>query len=112
MARIELHNLSKSCNEALILGVLADGPKHGYQVALEIEQRSGGYFKFYLGTLYPILHKLEKDGFIKGTWAPDSGRRKKLYALTDRGGVTAREVAATWRTFFQKLGGLLETIEP
>ena len=57
----EIQNLTKNCNEALILAILSKEKKHGYQIALELEERSEGLFKFNHGTLYPILHKLEKD---------------------------------------------------
>ena len=61
---VDTSNLSRSCNEALILGSLRGGPRHGYQLALEIEERSKGVFGFNHGTLYPILHRLEKAGLI------------------------------------------------
>lgn len=83
---VEAQNLTKSCNEALILACLTPGPKHGYKLALEIEQRSEGAFKFNHGTLYPILHKLEKNGLIEGRWSNDGQRRKrKRYTITRRG---------------------------
>lgn len=98
---VEAQNLTKSCNEALILASLADGPKHGYQLALDIERRGRGTFKFNHGTLYPILHKLEKEGLIRGTWSDEGQRRKrKSYALTDKGKKYARNQLASWRAFY------------
>lgn len=100
-ATVEAQNLTKSCNEALILASLAAGPKHGYQLALDIERRGGGLFKFNHGTLYPILHKLEKEDLIRGAWSDDGQRRKrKSYTLTDRGRKYAREQLASWRAFY------------
>ncbi|MFH1754247.1 MAG: PadR family transcriptional regulator [Candidatus Latescibacterota bacterium] len=101
---IETQNLSKDCNEALILGVLLCGRKHGYQLVLEVEDSSRGYFKFNHGTLYPILHKLEKEGLIDGSWIKEGSKRKrKMYALTSKGRkyITGRMVA--WRRFFDHL---------
>jgi DNA-binding PadR family transcriptional regulator len=103
VAEIEVQNLTKSCNEALILAVLVRGPRHGYQLALEIEDRSHGFFKFNHGTLYPILHKLEKEGLIRGSWASGEGRRKrKSYALTRTGRRYAAKQVAGWHQFFEQ----------
>jgi DNA-binding PadR family transcriptional regulator len=100
---VEAQNLTRNCNEALILASLATGPKHGYQLALDIEERGAGLFKFNHGTLYPILHKLEKEGLIRGTWSDDGQRRKrKSYTLTDSGRSYAREQLTSWRTFYDR----------
>ncbi len=98
---LEIQNLTRSCHEALILGVLLSGPKHGYQLALEIEELSDGEFRFNHGTLYPILHRLEKDGLIRGIWDEDSPRRKrKIYRLTRAGRRHMTEQTEQWRLFF------------
>ena len=105
---VEIQNLSKSCNEALILAALSAGPRHGYQLALDVAASSGDRFRFRHGTLYPILHKLEKDGLIAGTWSEEGRRgRRKLYALTRRGETYAAEQRASWRAF---VAGLLSVI--
>lgn len=78
-------NLSKQVNELLILATLRSGQAHGYEIALALDQESGGSFSFQHGTLYPILHRLEKDGFIEGDWDRSEGRRRKVYSLTSRG---------------------------
>jgi len=94
-------NLAKNCNEALIIAILSDGKKHGYQLALQIEEKSQGYFTFNHGTLYPILHKLEKEGIIKGSWKQEGPRRKrKYYTLTSKGKKYGREQLSEWLTFF------------
>ena len=99
-ANVEPRNLNRSCNEALILAALQDGPKHGYQLALDIEQQADGYFRVQHGTLYPILHKLEKEGLIRGTWSPGGrGRKRKSYQLTKAGHRYATEQLGAWRAF-------------
>ena len=99
---LEPQNLTRSCHEALILAILEGGERHGYQLALELEESSGGAFRFNHGTLYPILHKLEQDGLIAGVWDESSPRRKrKRYALTARGGVQLGEHRRSWRRFVQ-----------
>jgi len=97
---VEAQNLTRFCNEALILSALRDGPLHGYQLVLDIEQRSDGFFRFNHGTLYPILHKLEKEGKISGSWSPEAtGRKRKSYTLTDDGQRYVEELLASWAEF-------------
>ena len=99
----ETQNLAKNCNEALILSILASGPRHGYQLALELEEKSGGYFSFNHGTLYPILHKLEKDGLIKGSWSREESRRKKKkYSITVKGEDYLKRQMKSWKGFFDR----------
>jgi len=109
---IEIQNLTKNCNEILILASLSRGLKHGYQLALEIESLSQGRFKFNHGTLYPILHKLEKDGLIKGTWATSTTKRKrKCYALTGKGKTQAKKLTEAWVAFSNDLFHIIGGIE-
>ena len=105
-------NLARNCNEILILSILFKGKKHGYQLALEIEERSSGYFKFNHGTLYPILHKLEKEGKIKGTWKQEGPKRKrKYYSLTVKGRKYAIDQLTDWREFFGRLDEIIGEID-
>ena len=98
---LDIQNLSRSCNQALILSTLSSGPHHGYQLALELEETSDGAFRFQHGTLYPILHKLERDGLISGDWLDEPGRRRrKSYRLTDAGRTRLQEQVVAWRSFF------------
>ena len=80
-----VQGFAREINELLILSTLRAGAKHGYQVALDVETESNGLFKFRHGTLYPILHRLEGEGLIKGSWSKEGGRRRKVYTLTDTG---------------------------
>jgi PadR family transcriptional regulator PadR len=100
---LDTQNLSRSCNEVLILSTLSSGPHHGYQLALEIEEKSGGAFRFKHGTLYPILHKLENDGLIRGDWLEEEGKRKrKRYQLTAAGRSRLSEQVVEWSEFFER----------
>lgn len=84
-------------------------PLHGYQVALEVEERSGGFFPFSHGTLYPILHRLERDGLIAGQWSdPAKGRPRKEYALTEAGRVHASTLREEWRQLSDRLRSFLD----
>ena len=105
---LEKQNLTKGCNEALILAALKAGPRHGYQLALDIEEASEGFFKFNHGTLYPILHKLEKEGLIRGAWSDKGPRgRRKAYELTSSGDTLAQEQRAAWREFCARLSAVI-----
>jgi PadR family transcriptional regulator PadR len=110
---IETQNLTRSLNEALILASLQRSPKHGYQLALDIEERSKGAFRFNHGTLYPILHQLEKDGLIEGEWSnEDTGRKRRSYRLSARGRALAGELPAQWGTFFARFLAMLGGDQP
>lgn len=105
---LESQNLTRSLNEVLILGTLQAGPRHGYQIALEIEERSGGYFALNHGTLYPILHQLEKEGLIVGEWDDGrSRRRRKEYALTPAGRARLRDRTLEWGRLGERLSAFL-----
>ena len=107
--KIDTQNLSRSCNEVLILSVLSSGPHHGYQLALELEEKSQGAFRFQHGTLYPILHRLEKSGLIAGDWLDDGSKRKrKRYQLTAAGRQQLQEQIETWRSFFDRFFSVIE----
>ena len=108
----EVQNLTKNCNESLILSILFKGKKHGYQLALEIEEKSNGFFKFNHGTLYPILHKLEKEALIKGIWKQEGPKRqRKYYSLTARGKKYVLGQLAEWRNFFNHFFDIVGEIE-
>ena len=110
-SRIETQNLARHCNEDLILAILSSGTKHGYQLALELEDRSGGFFRLNHGTLYPILHKMEKDGLIRGSWSDEGPkRRRKQYSLTARGRRRAVSQLAAWREFYENFFEMMKEV--
>lgn len=105
---LDIQSLSRSCNEVLILSTLSSGPHHGYQLALEIEDKSGGAFRFKHGTLYPILHKLENDRLIQGDWLEEEGRRKrKSYQLTAAGRRRLSQQVVEWSEFFESFSNVV-----
>lgn len=82
----DVQGFARDINVVLVLATLQNGQKHGYQIAQDVESESNGLFRFRHGTLYPILHRLEKEGLIEGSWSrQDGGRKKKLYMLTPAG---------------------------
>ena len=82
--------------EGLILAVLRHGPMHGYAIALELRERSGGMLEVAEGTLYPLLHKLENEGLIRSRWEVVNGRRRRVYVPSARGGRAVRERLESW----------------
>ncbi|MEJ2542935.1 MAG: helix-turn-helix transcriptional regulator [Calditrichaceae bacterium] len=108
---LEIQNLTKHCNESLILAILSNDNKHGYQLGLEIEEKSEGQFKFNHGTLYPILHKLEKDGLIKGKWKQESQKRKrKYYNITAKGKEHIQQMIIEWQSFYKHFFSIMGDI--
>lgn len=83
--------------EGLILAVLSQRPLHGYGIALELRERSGRMLDVPEGTLYPVLHKLEKESLIRSRWEVVNGRRRRVYAPSARGGRAVRERFESWK---------------
>jgi len=81
----EVQGFARGIHELLVLSALQAEKKHGYQIAQDVETESNGLFCFRSGTLYPILHRLEREGLIRGTWSGGGGRRRKAYSLTTKG---------------------------
>ena len=92
----------------LVLLALRDGPKHGYEIAAHLKERSGGVFGLSFGALYPILHRLEKDGLVSGIWQElGPAKRKKVYALTRQGEAALGAEKARYLAFAGALSKLL-----
>ena len=113
---LDTRSLGRDVNEALVLTVLREEPRHGYEIALEVEERSEGTFELQHGTLYPILHRLEDEGLIAGEWS-EEGRRRKVYHLTNAGRWHLGEETARLRQGLERLSDLLpgwddETVQP
>ena len=78
--------LKKGSAELLILSLVRDRPRHGYEIGQLIELRSGGALRFNVASLYPLLYRLEKRGWIRGRWVEKPNqRRRRYYRLTPAG---------------------------
>jgi PadR family transcriptional regulator PadR len=88
---------SRKQGEFLILMALMNGPKHGYEVSKFVEDRSNGFFRMPFGTLYPILHRLEKEGLVSVEIEGSELKPKKVYKLTKSGKAAAGEEAAQFQ---------------
>src|SRR5689334_6346284 len=97
--------------DMIVLAALSAGPAHGYSVIEEIRRRSGEAFNLPEGTVYPALHRLEEAGLLSSRWttAADTGRRRRVYVLTQRGHDALAEQRAIWKQFAAAISGLLGT---
>ena len=93
--------------DALLLAVLADGPRHGYGVIEALRVRSGGQFDLPKGTIYPALHRLEQAGLVRARWSADTGRRRRVYELTPAGHRQLGAERTAWREFATAVAALL-----
>lgn len=105
--KIEKSLLSGS-TPLLILALLKDGDKYGYEMVSELARRSDDTFLLKEGTLYPLLHALEKEGFVKSyTMEAAHGRPRKYYHLTPSGGARLDYKEKEWRLFSEKVNAVI-----
>lgn len=103
-------DLLRGSLELVILTELSDDSRYGYQILSGLKTRSGGRVDLKAGTLYPLLHKLERDGFVSSHWDQTSGRDRKFYTLTERGRAKLRSDARAWLDYSACVRGLLHPI--
>ncbi|HMC62561.1 MAG TPA: PadR family transcriptional regulator [Candidatus Solibacter sp.] len=90
----------KGSAELLLLSLLEALPRHGYEISKLIEQRSEGALRIHAASLYPLLYRLEKRGWILGRWVEKSGqRRRRYYRLTSLGRKVLASQRKGWQTF-------------
>src|SRR5438067_13942852 len=93
--------LRRGSAELLILALLEERQRHGYEIGLLIARRSDGAINFHVTSLYPTLYRLEDRGLIEGRWVERAGqRRRRYYKLTAAGRRTLREQRGVWDNFF------------
>jgi PadR family transcriptional regulator, regulatory protein PadR len=96
--------LKKGSTEMLIMALVEERPRHGYEIARLIGERSEGVLQFHVASLYPLLYRMEKRGWIKGQWVEKAGqRRRRYYRLTAQGRAVLDEQRNTWNEFFAAL---------
>ncbi|HEY4283117.1 MAG TPA: PadR family transcriptional regulator [Chthoniobacterales bacterium] len=102
--RILDRELKKGSAELLVLSLVEDKPRHGYEIGQLIELRSRGVLHFNVGSLYPLLYRLENRGWIRGRWVEKAGqRRRRYYRLTGAGGKVLAAQRTNWRQFVQAI---------
>ena len=96
--------MKKGSAELLILSLLEDRTRHGYDIARLIEIRSKGALRFHAASLYPLLYRLEQRNWIKGRWVEKAGQRRRCYyRITDPGRKVLAEQRDDWRRFVAAL---------
>src|ERR1700683_235833 len=96
--------LKKGSAELLILSMVEDRPRHGYEIGKLIEMRSGGILRFNVASLYPLLYRLEDRGWIAGRWVEKAGqRRRRYYRLTAAGRRILAERRTAWDAFVEAI---------
>jgi PadR family transcriptional regulator, regulatory protein PadR len=103
MRRIEPsvdRELKKGSAELLILSLLEFRARHGYELSKLIEERSKGALSFRVASLYPLLYRLEKRGWLRGRWVEKAGqRRRRYYSLTPEGREVLTSQRRGWKSF-------------
>ena len=104
-------SLISGSNAMLVLSLLKDGDKYGYEMVQELKRRSNNVFALKEGTLYPLLHALENAGEVASyhTTAP-TGRERRYYRLTEKGESRLREKVREWRLFSQGVDTVLNAV--
>jgi DNA-binding PadR family transcriptional regulator len=116
-------NLAAGTYDLIVLDMLRDGPNYGYGIVKRVFKQSGGTIRWHEGTLYPVLHRLERRGLLASEWkgppslrkrselrrgeGPKRGRQRRYYRLTARGQRIWREQRDQWRTFSRGVNSLL-----
>jgi transcriptional regulator len=99
--------------DMIVLAALAPGPAHGYAIIGEIRRRSREALDLPEGTIYPALHRLQQAGQLSSRWViAESGRRRRVYALTESGRRALVQRRATWEQFSAAVRGLLDGKRP
>lgn len=100
-------NLAAASTKPMILAILCGGENYGYQIIQRVKEMSGGELEWADGMLYPVLHKLAKDGLVSTSWkVSDEGRRRKYYKLTELGRAELNKEFEQWMSvhdIFMKL---------
>jgi PadR family transcriptional regulator PadR len=90
----------KGSAELLLLSLIESVPRHGYEIGKLIEQRSQGELRFHAASLYPLLYRLEKRGWVQGKWVEKAGqRRRRYYQLTALGRKILAAQRKGWESF-------------
>ncbi len=97
----------------LVLGILAEGETYGYAILGRVAELSDGRMTWSDGMLYPLLHRLERLGYVEASWlSAPSGRRRKVYAITTRGRAELAERRDQWAVVSAALDRVLDAVTP
>jgi DNA-binding PadR family transcriptional regulator len=91
----------------LVLAILAEGDSYGYAIIKRVTELSGGHLQWTDGMLYPVLHRLERQGHVEATWSEsENGRRRKYYRITTEGRAQLTAQRQQWQVVDGTLRGI------
>lgn len=102
--------MKKGVLDMLVLQLLAGDKKYGYQLIMELREKSGDIFSLKEGTLYPILYRLEDEGMVESRWSEAENKQipRKYYVMKDKGRQTLEEMYRSWRQIVDGVDRLME----
>ena len=104
-------SLIAASTKPMLLSILLNGESYGYQIIQRVRSLSGGMFKWSDGMLYPVLHRLERDGLITSQWRISDGKRpRKYYTLTEKGREAWAAEQKQWMSVNDVLAKLWESL--
>ena len=96
--------IKRGSAELMVLAAIEQRARHGYEIAKLIDDRSGGVLRFHVASLYPMLYRMERRGWIDGKWIEKAGQRKRrYYRLTAAGRKVLADQRSTWRELLRAL---------
>lgn len=105
--------IKRGSAELMVLAAIEHRPRHGYEIAKRIDDRSGGVLRFHIASLYPMLYRMERRGWIEGKWIEKAGQRKRrYYRLKPEGRKVLADQRNTWSELLnalQRVAGLEPT---
>ena len=104
-------DLIAASSTPIVLAILAEGDSYGYAILKRVRELSGGRMEWTDGMLYPVMHRLERDGEVKARWEiAENGRKRKYYALTARGRARLKEEHKQWQAVDATLRGIWSSL--
>lgn len=102
--------MKKGVLDMLVLKLLSEEPKYGYQLISELQAKSEGVFVLKEGTLYPVLYRLEEESMVLSKWSEPEGKQvpRKYYAITERGQQALKEIVEVWQMIGDGVARILE----
>lgn len=104
--------MKKGVLEMLVLQLLSEREKYGYQLICELREQSDDMFLLKEGTLYPILYRMEDDGLVVSKWSEPRGKEvsRKYYSITAEGSETLGQLRALWDRFSEKVDSIMKSV--
>lgn len=102
--------MKKGVLDMLVLQLLTEEKKYGYQLIMELREKSGDIFSLKEGTLYPILYRLEDDGLVESRWSEAESKQipRKYYLMTKKGRQVLEEMYQSWRQITEGINKLMD----